>query len=579
MRWSSELARKYWWICTLAVALCFVAPAGASQRRTAPAALETAQQTASPSQAPANPPAASSPAKDTSKPETHITAQQAQQLFALVDQLLKFSSDETGLPIKSEVKRQMTTRTAVESYLSEKFNEDEDSRRMQRSEIVLKKFGLLDRDFDLKPFLLSLLKEQIEAYYDPKSKTVNLLDWVDVDEQKPVLAHELTHALQDQHVDLDKWSDQTPPDVSLNSGDDSVHLAKDELDTAREAVTEGQATAVKLDNILKPSGHSLLKDPEVVDVLKQQMTGTGDSPVLARAPLLLSESLMFPYREGLSFEQDVWMDQGQAAAFSGALDRPPTSTWEIINPREYEKGHVPVVPLLPDIHPLVDGLYRPYDIGQVGQLDVHILAGIFGGETAANDFTPAWDGGLYWAGQLRNATPTDLASTKSIALLYFSAWKSSASAKAFATLYASDLGRKYSGLKPIEIAQHSANDGTEEKAFTTDEGPVVITTRGKTVFVTESFNLDLARRLTALVLDAQGSGDMKLAVAPHAPVAGAPSLRRVSAQWTRANTGSLRSAVQMHSVPTEPLTGGLVRFLSDCGVMKVAVDAAMQGLK
>ena len=88
------------------------------------------------------------------------------------------------------------------------------------------------------------------------------------------------------------------------------------------------------------------------------MAGSGDSPVLARAPLLLSESLMFPYREGLSFEQDVWMDQGQAAAFSGALDRPPRSTWEIINPREYEKGHLPAVPFLPDIHPLVDGLYR-----------------------------------------------------------------------------------------------------------------------------------------------------------------------------------------------------------------------------
>ena len=212
---------------------------------------------------------------------------------------------------------------------------------MQRSEIVLKKFGLLDRDFDLKPFLLSLLKEQIEAYYDSKTKTVNMLDWVSVDEQKPVLAHELTHALQDQHVDLDKWSDQTPPDVSLNSGDDTVHLAKDELDTAREAVTEGQATAVMMDNILKPMGNSLIKDPEVVDLIKQQMAGSGDSPVLARAPLLLSESLMFPYREGLSFEQDVWMDQGQAAAFAGALDRPPTSTWEIINPREYEKGTRP----------------------------------------------------------------------------------------------------------------------------------------------------------------------------------------------------------------------------------------------
>ena len=87
---------------------------------------------------------------------------------------------------------------------------------------------------------------------------------------------------------------------------------------------------------------------------RTQMTGSENSPVLARAPLLLSESLLFPYREGLSFEQDVWMDKGQNAAFAGALDRPPSSTWEIINPREFEKSKVPVVPLLPDIHPIVD---------------------------------------------------------------------------------------------------------------------------------------------------------------------------------------------------------------------------------
>ena len=148
--------------------------------------------------------------------ETHITPDEAKQLFGLVDELLKFSSQESGLPIKSDVKRQLTTRADVEQYLTERFNEDEDAKRMQRSEIVLKKFGLLDRDFNLKPFLLALLKEQIEAYYDPKTKTVNMLDWISVDEQKPVLAHELTHALQDQHLDLEKWSDQTPPDVSLD---------------------------------------------------------------------------------------------------------------------------------------------------------------------------------------------------------------------------------------------------------------------------------------------------------------------------------------------------------------------------
>ena len=163
-----------------------------------------------------------------------------------------------------------------------------------------------------------------------------MLDWISIDEQKPVLAHELTHALQDQHSDLEKWNDQTPDEVSTNSSGDTDHMAKDEFDTARDAVAEGQATAVMMDYILKPMGKSLVKDPEVMDFAKQQMSASDELPGASRAPLMLSESLRFPYLEGLSFEQDVWMDKGQEAAFAGALDRPPTSTWEIINPREYE---------------------------------------------------------------------------------------------------------------------------------------------------------------------------------------------------------------------------------------------------
>lgn len=491
-------------------------------------------------------------------PETHITPEQAKELFGLVDQLIQFSSRETGLPVKSQVKRQLTTRTAVEKYLKEKFEDDEDSKRMQRSEIVLKKFGLLDRDFDLKPFLLTLLKEQIAAYYDPKDKTVNLLDWVSVDDQKPVLAHELTHALQDQHVNLDKWGDQTPPDVSHDFAQDSEHLAKDEIDTARDAVTEGQATAVMVDDILKPMGRSLVKDPEVVDVFRQKMTGSDDSPVLARAPLLLSESLLFPYREGLSFEQDLWMDRGQEAAFKGALDRPPSSTWEIMNPREYEQGHVPSVPYLPNIHPLVDRQYRPYDIGQVGELDVHILTNLFGGERAAKDLTPAWDGGIYWAGQRVNATAAEQGTTKSIAFFYLSAWKNSKSAEAFASLYAEELGRKYSGLKLETTAEKDADlpEGTTEKVWSTDEGPVVIRRKGKLVFVAESFDLEVARKLGSLILESQGSGPLQNA-SMRPPSAGTP-------------------LAEFDSEPAS-LSGSLVRFMSNCGVVKAVVDALKRG--
>lgn len=494
--------------------------------------------------------------QDSDKQEKHITPEQAKQLFSLVDELIQFSSQETGLPVKSEVKRQLTTRAEVEKYLNDQFNNDEGSKRLQKDEIVLKKFGLLDRDFDLKPFLVTLLKEQIEAYYDSKTKTVNMLDWVDAEEQKPVLAHELTHALQDQHSDLEKWNDQTPDDVSTNADEDKDHLAKDEMDTARDAIAEGQATAVMMDYILKPMGKSLVKDPEVLNLLKDQMSGN-DSPVMARAPLLLSESMLFPYREGLSFEQDVWMDQGQKAAFAGALDRPPTSSWEIINPREYEKHSIPAVPLMPDIHPVVDAAYKPYDIGQVGQLDLHIMAELFGGDRAAADLTPAWNGGIYWAGQLRSAkTAAEQGSTKSLAFFYLSVWKNPTAAEAFAKLYAKSLGRKYSGVKLDEDAMKSgsAENGPIEQVYLTNEGPVAITTRGNMVFVSESFPLEMARKLGTLIFDAQGTGEMHMAGIANSD----------------ASSGS-----ELPHKAMEPLSADLVHFFENAGVMKAAVDAAV----
>jgi hypothetical protein len=535
-----------------------------------------------------------------SEKDAHITPEQAKQLFALVDELIQFSSKETGLPVKSTVKRQLTTRATVESYLKEKFDEDEGAKRLQKGEIVLKKFGFLDRDFALKPFLLALLNEQIEAYYDTKTKTVNLLDWVSIDEQKPVLAHELTHALQDQHSNLEKWNDQTPDEVSTNSSEDTGHLAKDELDTARDAVAEGQATAVMMDYILKPMGKSLVKDPEVMDFAKQQMSASDSSPVLSRAPLMLSESLLFPYREGLSFEQDIWMDKGKEAAFAGALDHPPTSTWEIVNPREYELNRTPPIPLMPDIHPLVDKVYKPYDIGQIGQLDLRILAELIGGDSAARDLTPAWDGGIYWAGQRLSAkTPAEQASTKSLALFYLSAWKNAASAQEFARLYSNSLGRKYSGLKPDLEAQRSnaakLAPGTTEQVYTTSEGPVVITTRGKLVFVAESFDLEMARNLAALILDAQGTGELKMAkntFPADLPASlprelGAPSMRRISGAWVgdedARSPGAPEPALSLSkglvSETWEPLTANLIRFFSNCGVMKAAVDAGTRTIR
>jgi hypothetical protein len=241
---------------------------------------------------------------------------------------------------------------------------------------------------------------------------------------------------------------------------------------------------------------------------------------------------------------------------------------------------LPSVPLLPDIHPLIEKQYRPYDIGQVGQLDVHILTGIFGGDDAARDLTPAWDGGIYWAGQLRDATPAEQASTKSIGLLYLSAWKNASAAQEFVDLYVKELGRQYSGLKPDAAAQTNApgGDDAEEQAFTTDEGPMVISKRGRLVFVSESFDLALARKLRVLIMNAQGSGDLKLASLHTAELPVAAHLERTSYVPARGGARSGTMQAKASSAGEDALTGSLVRFLSNCGVMRSAVDAASQAV-
>ncbi len=423
-------------------------------------------------------------------------------MFKSVDSILQFDSKITGLPVLQPVKRRLVTRDEVEKYLLHQLQNDRDAKRLQSSELVLKKFGLLDRDFQLKPFLIQLLREQIAGYYDDKSKTVNLLDWIPPDQQKPVLAHELTHALQDQHIHLEKWDHEDDRPIAKNVQQDNEHIASDEADTVRDAVVEGQAMAAFIDYVLAPSGKTLLTAPQVVDKMNEAMDDSSDSPTLANAPLLLQRSLVFPYIAGLNFVRAVWTAKGTHAAFAGMLNHPPSSTFEIMNPKAY-LTHAPV-PLLrmPDIHPLIDGQYQPYDIGVMGEFDVQVMAELFGGQAAADALAPAWRGGIYYTAQSRGATTaTEKDSTASLALLYLSRWATPQAALAFANLYAAEIPRKYDDAVLQPSDETDAPEGTIiTRIWKTAEGPVLVVVSGKTVFISESFPMDLARKLEFVMM-------------------------------------------------------------------------------
>ncbi|HSZ60337.1 MAG TPA: hypothetical protein VK828_00985 [Terriglobales bacterium] len=432
--------------------------------------------------------------------ESTISSREAKELFRSVDEILQFASQDTGLPIKNEVKRKLTKRTEVQHYIQKSMKEDKDAKRLERSSAVLKKFGLIPRNFDLPKFLVTMLREQVAGYYDVKTKTVNLLNWVDVEQQKPVLAHELTHALQDQSFGIEKWMQGSKPDQDdkKESNPSPSDIENDEESSARQAVVEGQAMVVLLDYSLAPTGKTLLDSPQVVEALKQGMlVGTADSPAFSSAPIFLKEELTFPYRFGLDFTAALLQAGGKELAYAGAFKDPPKTTREIMEPQTY-LAHEKLEPMkIIDMDKDFKD-YDPFDIGAMGEFDVDILVEQYAGRDEATAIYPEWRGGYYYAGRPKGNKSAP------IGLFYVSRWSNPARAAEFAAVYAKSLAQRYQKRQPLGPDGKVASDSPPAEswrtlrgshAWMTEEGAVVIDVRGDTVVISES--LDDATTKTA----------------------------------------------------------------------------------
>jgi len=432
---------------------------------------------------------------DNKTQEQKISPKEAEQLFHDVDEILQFTSNDTGLEVKHEVKRRLTTRDEVVAYLEKSMAEDKDAKRLQRSELVLKKFGLLPRDFDLHKFLVTLLREQIAGYYDAKTKTVNLLDWLDAEQQRPVLAHELTHALQDQSFGLEKWLKVGDTDLNDIKDPTPQDIENDEIGEARQAVVEGQAMVTLLDYELAPTKQSLLESPQVADALKEGMLmGSDDSPAFRDAPIFMKEELTFPYRYGLDFTADLLRSGGKSKAFAGAFSDPPRTTRQIMEPKTYlANEHLEPV-RLPDFKEDFKN-YERFDIGAIGEFDVAVLVDQYAGIEASHKVYPSWRGGYYYAARPKGN------SSGPLSVLFFTAWSDAPAAEKFSAIYAKGLAKRYKQVeetvkdaaKPVDLKTIETLGGMH--AWTTEEGPVVIDVEGNGVVVTEGLDSAVTDRI------------------------------------------------------------------------------------
>src|SRR6266446_5205822 len=160
---------------------------------------------------------------------TTSAARNAALIAATVD-VLKETSGIRQLSILRPVQSSTQSRSEIERTLIKNLDEDMTAAQAHASEVALRKLGLAPADFQYRALMIRLLTEQVAGYYDPKTQQFHLADWIDLDGQKPIMAHELTHALQDQHFNLRRFE-------HWPKGDSDAELAA-------HALIEGDATLV-----------------------------------------------------------------------------------------------------------------------------------------------------------------------------------------------------------------------------------------------------------------------------------------------------------------------------------------------
>lgn len=301
-------------------------PSDSGQASSGPSALPSGQSTPSGSSGPATPGATVHPA----------LAAEIDGVIAQVPAIRQLSADAI-------VPYEFISREQFEHDLIELAFEEVPEETRAAEERLLKRLDLLPDDADLDQLLIDLYGGQVAAFYRPDNGRFYIIqrDQPFGPADKIIVAHEYTHALQDQHFDLEgtRITDPAEGDAALG----------------QLAVIEGDATKT-----MQLWAEQNLSPDEMFQVLLESL-GQLDDPTLANLPPVLRRQLEFPYSEGFSFVNELYANGGYEA-INGAIQDPPSSTEQILHFDKYLANEAPVDVTLPDLSVTLgegwQGVYR-----------------------------------------------------------------------------------------------------------------------------------------------------------------------------------------------------------------------------
>ena len=228
--------------------------------------------------------------------------------------------------------------------------------------------GLIPRGTSLLTSFLDTAETGVAGYYEPGTKIFYLVDHVDADQVRGVMAHELTHALEDQHYDLKAISKTAEGD--------------DDRSTAISAVIEGSASVVAMAFHAREYHKNKWVKKEAEARADKDRADRAER--LKNAPSFTQRSLMMPYILGITFllRGNVfnWFGPGggvRVEDLDQAYANPPRSTRHILHPDQYWRNATrKVEPLtMRDLSPILGPGWSKALSGSIGELGLSVLTG------------------------------------------------------------------------------------------------------------------------------------------------------------------------------------------------------------
>lgn len=344
-------------------------------------------------------------------------------LLRLGRELLPEAARISGFEPLGPVHLARRSREELGRYLEGQLDEQLPEGRAERLAAAYRRLGLLPDTLELRPFLRRLYLEQVAGYYDPAADTLFVMEGAEGEQLRTVLVHEVTHALQDQRVDMDSI-------VEALDG-------QNDRSTAFQAAVEGQAMFVMTEwRVGQLTGESvdLTRMPGLMEKIRESAaSGGGAMPVFGSAPRILRETLTFPYIEGMGLIVHLWSGgSGRPAPFGELL---PLSTEQVLHPEKLA-GRDADPPRRLSVDGLPGGWEERYG-DSLGELEAGIFLGEHLGDgSRGRRLAAGWDGDLVLLA--RDGGEGE-------ALAWFSVWDSAADADSAAAGLEAAMEGRYGG--------------------------------------------------------------------------------------------------------------------------------------